>query len=98
MGGSDFKDRQAEPTAPARTPAPPGLPSRATRRARPTAAEALRESEQRLRAIVDTAVDAIITIDSDSTILVNPPQRKGSSLLAAIDSARTRNRDDQGVS
>ncbi|HEX8918394.1 MAG TPA: PAS domain S-box protein, partial [Chloroflexota bacterium] len=37
------------------------------------AREALRESEERFRAITETAHDAIITLDSDSTILfVNP--------------------------
>lgn len=61
------------------------------------AGAALPESDVHYPLIAEAATDAIITIDSDSTILVSPP-RKGSSLLAAIDSARTRNRDDQGVS
>ena len=43
---------------------------------------ALRESEEHYRAVAEAATDAIITIDSDSTILiVNPATDKGFTLF-----------------
>ena len=44
------------------------------------AGASLPESEEHYRAVAEAATDAIITIDSDSTILAVNPARKGSSL------------------
>jgi PAS domain S-box-containing protein len=57
---------------------------------RKRAEESLRESEQRMRSVVDNAVDGIITIDAKGTVQTfNRPPRGSSAIPRPTPSART---------